>query len=157
MPRRARRTDRSIHRCSTQGPRLGAESLEGAARNHQGTDLIIFLHGLKPMNRLTRPSPTQLRAAMDRGQTGDKVDWPDPAAAPLGTDEEAGSVKPVVASGSHGSAAPTGKPATPDESKKIEGPIPNIGLSRFNDEYGRWILVLGAGLLAATFLLLAVF
>jgi hypothetical protein len=31
----------------------------------------------------------QLRADVDRGRTGDKIDFPDPAAAPLGTDEEA--------------------------------------------------------------------
>jgi hypothetical protein len=32
----------------------------------------------------------QLRAKIDSGQTGDKMPWPDPAAAPLGTDDEAG-------------------------------------------------------------------
>ncbi|MDF2120580.1 hypothetical protein PY365_33955 [Roseiarcaceae bacterium H3SJ34-1] len=32
---------------------------------------------------------TQLRAVIDRGKTGDKVPAADPAAAPLGTDEEA--------------------------------------------------------------------
>lgn len=32
----------------------------------------------------------QVRHAIDSGLTGDKVAWPDPAAAPLGTDEEAG-------------------------------------------------------------------
>jgi len=31
----------------------------------------------------------QLRRDIDRGRTGDKVAWPDPALAPLGTDEEA--------------------------------------------------------------------
>jgi len=31
----------------------------------------------------------QLRRDIDRGHTGDKVAWPDPALAPLGTDEEA--------------------------------------------------------------------
>jgi hypothetical protein len=31
----------------------------------------------------------QLRNDIDRGRTGDKVDFPDPATAPLGTDEEA--------------------------------------------------------------------
>lgn len=31
----------------------------------------------------------QLRAHIDSGQTGSKVPWPDPAAAPLGADEEA--------------------------------------------------------------------
>jgi hypothetical protein len=34
-------------------------------------------------------NPTPIRRAIDSGRTGDKVDFPDPAAAPLGTDEEA--------------------------------------------------------------------
>jgi hypothetical protein len=34
----------------------------------------------------------RLRADIDSGRTGDKVDFPDPYAAPLGTDEEAGGV-----------------------------------------------------------------
>ena len=34
----------------------------------------------------------QLRDDIDCGLTGDKVCWPDPAAAPLGTDEEAAGV-----------------------------------------------------------------
>jgi hypothetical protein len=31
----------------------------------------------------------RLRADIDRGRTGSKIDYPDPAAAPLGTDDEA--------------------------------------------------------------------
>jgi hypothetical protein len=31
----------------------------------------------------------RLRSDINHGRTGDKVAWPDPAAAPLGTDEEA--------------------------------------------------------------------
>ena len=34
----------------------------------------------------------RLRADIDSGRTGDKVAAPDPSAAPLGTDEEAGGV-----------------------------------------------------------------
>jgi hypothetical protein len=34
----------------------------------------------------------QLRSRIDQGETGDKVDFPDPAAAPLGTDAEAAGV-----------------------------------------------------------------
>lgn len=37
----------------------------------------------------------QLRSEIDAGRTGDKVAWPDPAAAPLGTDEEAGGAPPT--------------------------------------------------------------
>jgi hypothetical protein len=34
----------------------------------------------------------RLRADIDSGKTADKVDFPDPSAAPLGTDEEAGGI-----------------------------------------------------------------
>jgi hypothetical protein len=36
-----------------------------------------------------RSTADQLRHDIDRGRTGDKISWPDPASAPLGTDEEA--------------------------------------------------------------------
>jgi len=36
---------------------------------------------------------SQVRKRTDSGKTGDKVDFPDPAAAPLGTDEEAGRAR----------------------------------------------------------------
>lgn len=36
---------------------------------------------------------SQVRKRTDRGKTHDKVDFPDPAAAPLGTDEEAGGAR----------------------------------------------------------------
>lgn len=36
----------------------------------------------------------QLRHHIDQGRTGDKVSHPDPSAAPLGTDAEAGGVSP---------------------------------------------------------------
>lgn len=34
-------------------------------------------------------NPDRLRQRIDRGEGGDKIDYPDPAAAPLGTDDEA--------------------------------------------------------------------
>jgi hypothetical protein len=40
------------------------------------------------------PNVDQLRAAIDSGATGDKVAFPDPAAAPLGTDAEAAGASP---------------------------------------------------------------
>jgi hypothetical protein len=43
----------------------------------------------------TAPNADQLRAAIDSGKTGDKVAFPDPAAAPLGTDAEAGGAPPA--------------------------------------------------------------
>ena len=38
---------------------------------------------------MSRPTVSKLRHDIDRGRGGDKVDGIDPAAAPLGTDEEA--------------------------------------------------------------------
>jgi hypothetical protein len=46
-------------------------------------------HGGRPGN------PDRLRAAIDSGATGDKVDFPDPAAAPLGADDEAAGFPPT--------------------------------------------------------------
>lgn len=43
------------------------------------------------------PTTDQLRRATDSGATGDKVHFPDPAAAPLGTDDEAGGFSPPPA------------------------------------------------------------
>ena len=37
----------------------------------------------------------QLRQRIDSGETGEKVGFPDPAAAPLGTDAEAGGTPPT--------------------------------------------------------------
>lgn len=37
----------------------------------------------------TTGNPELLRREIDSGRTGDKIAWPDPAAAPLGTDDEA--------------------------------------------------------------------
>lgn len=43
------------------------------------------------------PTMDQIRAAIDGGRTGEKVDFPDPAAAPLGTDAEAGGHSATLA------------------------------------------------------------
>jgi hypothetical protein len=37
----------------------------------------------------------QLRSRIDSRQSGDKMPWPDPAAAPLGIDDEAGGTPPI--------------------------------------------------------------
>jgi hypothetical protein len=41
------------------------------------------------------PTTDQIRNAIDRGVTGEKVAHPDPAVAPLGTDAEAGGHPPT--------------------------------------------------------------
>ncbi|WP_300395874.1 hypothetical protein [Henriciella sp.] len=38
------------------------------------------------------PTTDMLRKSIDSAETGDKIDYPDPAAAPLGTDEEVAGV-----------------------------------------------------------------
>lgn len=38
----------------------------------------------------------KLRDEIDRGAGGDKVNWPDPAAAPLGVDDEAAGTPPTA-------------------------------------------------------------
>ena len=43
------------------------------------------------------PTTEQIRDDIDSGATGEKVGFPDPAAAPLGTDAEAGGHPPTVA------------------------------------------------------------
>lgn len=47
------------------------------------------------MNRTDKPRSNfaRLRDAIDRGRTGSKVPASDPAAAPLGTDDEAGGAQ----------------------------------------------------------------
>jgi hypothetical protein len=39
----------------------------------------------------------QLRRDIDKGRAGSKIDYPDPAAAPLGTDDEAAGTPPSPA------------------------------------------------------------
>jgi hypothetical protein len=41
------------------------------------------------------PTTDRLRHDIDSGRAGDKVAFPDPAAAPLGTDDEAGGTAPT--------------------------------------------------------------
>jgi hypothetical protein len=43
----------------------------------------------------TANNTSRLRREIDSGKTGDKVDFVDPAAAPLGTDDEAGGETPT--------------------------------------------------------------
>ena len=53
------------------------------------------------MSKVPRPEAADaatadaLRHAIDRGQSGDKTDFSDPAAAPLGTDDEAAGHPPT--------------------------------------------------------------
>jgi hypothetical protein len=66
------------------------------------------------MNEKKKRPPTtdQLRIRIDRGETGDKVAAPDPAAAPLGTDDEAGGFPPTEEERALAARMPSGKSPT---------------------------------------------
>jgi hypothetical protein len=49
---------------------------------------------MAPHARWKGGTTDELRIDIDSGRTADKIDWPDPAAAPLGTDDEAAGTPP---------------------------------------------------------------
>ena len=68
-----------------------------AAGTRQWAASWLPMRGVTPSRRpssLNRSTISQLRDDIDAGRTGDKIDWPDPAAVPLGTDEEAAGTPP---------------------------------------------------------------
>ncbi len=69
-------------------------------------------------------TPAQLRHDIDSGRTGDKIPFPDPAAAPLGTDEEAAGT-PV--SGRAAAAARRAETARRDEPQRPNSPTRSGG------------------------------
>jgi len=74
---------REAPRCRAQGRPLRVAA--GRVSNDGSHDIFrIVRPGVEPANTVE-----QLRADIDRGRTGDKIAGPDPAAAPLGADEEA--------------------------------------------------------------------
>lgn len=79
------------------------------------------------VTRLRRGPATAdaLRAGIDRGVSGDKVDFPDPAASPLGTDDEAAGTPPrradVATAAAHEVARPpAGAPTGVGERAPLE-------------------------------------
>jgi hypothetical protein len=81
---------------------------------------------------------SQLRDDIDAGRTGDKIDWPDPAAVPLGTDEEAAGTPP--------------DPWAVETARRLEGSRPCKSIAH-RGAGAAWLLIayavaLGAGLVA---------
>lgn len=66
----------------------------------------------RPDTHATGPAGERLRQATDTGRTGDKIPYEDPAAAPLGTDDEAAGQSPVAA------PEPAAQPAPPAGHRK---------------------------------------
>ena len=82
----------------------------------------------------------RLRHEIDSGKTGDKVDFPDPAAAPLGTDDEASGhpITPTQASMARHAevrplSAPVGRPGAAYAIPVVLGLILTAGFA--------WLLV----------------
>jgi len=68
----------------------------------------------------------QLRHDIDQGRTGDKVRFPDPAAAPLGTDEEAAGtpIDPQVVAQTRNAEARMARPT--DAQRSAEGRVSDV-------------------------------
>jgi hypothetical protein len=68
----------------------------------------------------------QLRHDIDQGRTGDKVRFPDPAAAPLGTDEEAAGtpIDPQVVAQTREVEASLARPT--DAQRSAEGGVSDV-------------------------------
>ncbi|HLH89308.1 MAG TPA: hypothetical protein VKX28_12705 [Xanthobacteraceae bacterium] len=60
-----------------------------------------------------RSYPARLRDEIDSGRTGEKVAFPDPAAAPLGTDEEAAGTPMTAHAGAIAHSAETSRRRAP--------------------------------------------
>ena len=72
-----------------------------------------------------KPNSDMLRHDIDRGKTGDKIGVPDPAAAPLGTDDEAGGNPPTEEQLRIAREAETRRPDEKEASRNR--PIPKTG------------------------------
>lgn len=93
-----------------------------------------------------------LRHRIDRGETGDKVPASDPAAVPLGTDDEAGGAPPggAAVEAALADAAGPGRPRAPS------GQAAHAGPSRRRPPWGLLALIVAAfavGVVAAVALM----
>ncbi|GLQ57257.1 hypothetical protein [Devosia nitrariae] len=85
------------------------------------------------------PTTDQLRSAIDSESTGEKVNFPDPAAAPLGTDAEAAGEPPTA----------TERQAEVRSRPRASGPEQDRGMLYYLGLVGMaYVLMLGVGVLA---------
>lgn len=91
-----------------------------------------------------------LRQALDHGQGGDKVNFTDPAAAPLGTDDEAAGHPPTQEQIRMAAAAELG-PLRPKAAPKAQRTAPERAGARGPGRVALWWLsaVVAAGVLLA--------
>lgn len=96
----------------------------------------------------------QLRHAIDSGQTGDKVPFPDIAASPLGTDAEAGGNPATSAEVGRALAQETRpRPRDKDANASAKRALPGVSvgptLRRPGPQQAPWFIAAGAVLLTA--------
>lgn len=93
------------------------------------------------------PAGNTLRAQIDQGRTGDKIPAQDPAAAPLGTDDEAAGHAPVAS-------------ALPDETETTAAPpapaAPSAPPGHARGEERPLVTVLAVGIVTAAAVFLGV-
>lgn len=85
------------------------------------------------------PTTDQLRSAIDSGRTGEKVNFPDPAAVPLGTDAEAAG-KPPTTSERKAEARARPRAPAPEQDRGLAYYLGLVGLA--------YVVMLGVGVLA---------
>ncbi|RKF12646.1 hypothetical protein D6850_16940 [Roseovarius spongiae] len=93
----------------------------------------------------------RLREDIDSGKAGDKVGFPDPAAAPLGTDAEAGGATP--GSEEVRTARRHEVDARPDSAESAQGPRP-VSAGGSGSRRGAWMAVAAVVALALLALIL---
>ncbi|TCT02151.1 hypothetical protein [Aquabacter spiritensis] len=86
---------------------------------------------------MTGSDGARRRAAIDAGETRDKVSYPDPAAAPLGTDDEAAGTRPAV-EGTGGRPVASPSDSGPQSEEDHRAP------PRTHPTSGTWVAVFGA-------------
>jgi hypothetical protein len=110
------------------------------------------------MDRKSAPTTDRLRHDIDRGRTGEKVAYSDPAASPLGTDDEAAGTPPSPEAIAHAHAQEMSggrhsAPGVTDErDREITGELKPKAKSTLSLAFGLIVVILIALALAALFI-----
>lgn len=97
------------------------------------------------------PNAAQLRGQIDQGKTGDKVPALDPAAAPLGTDDEAAGT-PVTPDRAALSMATSGPPVSPTAPQHVHEDQPGEAKPEIAMLVVGVLALIGVGILIAAIL-----
>ncbi|GGE41099.1 hypothetical protein GCM10007276_18110 [Agaricicola taiwanensis] len=109
----------------------------------------------KTTDRGAAPTTDRLRHDIDQGRTGEKISYSDPAAAPLGTDDEAAGHPPSPAAIAHAHRQETAggdhaEPGATDErGREATGELKTREKKTISLTFGLLIAVLAALVIAA--------